>query len=58
MDLIERVLDLTLAVQQIPAPTFAEHQRADFVRQMFEAEELATVRTVGALVTFLVEKNV
>lgn len=43
MNLVERVLDLTLAIQQIPAPTFAEHKRAEFVRQQFEAEGLADI---------------
>lgn len=41
--LIERVLDLTVAIQQIPAPTFAEVMRAQFVREKFLAEGLADV---------------
>ncbi len=38
-----RVLDLAVAVQQIPAPTFGEAQRAAFVLQRFEAENLHQV---------------
>ncbi len=41
MDWVERVLTLALAVQQIPAPTFHEEQRAAFVRQRWEAEGVA-----------------
>ncbi len=42
-DLIERLLDLTVAIQQVPAPTFAEGQRAEFVRDQFLAEGLQDV---------------
>jgi acetylornithine deacetylase/succinyl-diaminopimelate desuccinylase-like protein len=41
--LIERVLDLACAIQQIPAPTFAEGERAAFVRDQFAAQGLAQV---------------
>lgn len=41
--LIERVVELAIAVQQIPAPTFSETQRAAFVRQGFETEGLEDV---------------
>jgi acetylornithine deacetylase/succinyl-diaminopimelate desuccinylase-like protein len=41
--LVERVLDLACAVQQIPAPTFAEAERAAFVRDQFAAQGLADV---------------
>ena len=41
--LVNRVLDLTVAIQQIPAPTFAEARRAEFVRQQFLAEGLSEV---------------
>ena len=41
--LIERVLEMAVAVQQIPAPTFSETRRAAFVRQAFEAEGLEDV---------------
>ena len=30
------LVDLAIAVQQIPAPTFAEQDRAKFVQQRFE----------------------
>jgi len=33
--LIKRVLDLAVEIQQIPAPTFAEQARANFVKQKF-----------------------
>ena len=36
--LVKRLLDLTVQIQQIPAPTFAEEQRAQFVKGLFEAE--------------------
>jgi tripeptide aminopeptidase len=41
--LVNRVLDLALAIQQIPAPTFQEEKRAAFVRDQFLAEGLADV---------------
>lgn len=37
------LVDLAIAVQQIPAPTFAEQVRADFVQWQFEAMGLADV---------------
>ncbi len=37
---VKRLLDLTVEIQQIPAPTFAETQRAQFVQGLFEAEGL------------------
>lgn len=43
IDLIAPLLDLTVAIQQIPAPTFREAQRADFVRQTFLTEGLSAV---------------
>jgi tripeptide aminopeptidase len=33
--IIERVLDLAMQIQQIPAPTFGEGRRAEFVRKYF-----------------------
>jgi tripeptide aminopeptidase len=42
-DLLERLLDLAVAIQQVPAPTFHEEQRAGFVRAQFEKEALAGV---------------
>jgi acetylornithine deacetylase/succinyl-diaminopimelate desuccinylase-like protein len=41
--LVERVLDLACAIQQIPAPTFAEAERAAFVRDQFTTQGLAHV---------------
>lgn len=38
--LIERVLDLAVAIQQIPAPPFEEHQRAMFVLEKFRSAGL------------------
>jgi tripeptide aminopeptidase len=41
--LITRVLDRAIAIQQIPAPTFHEAERAGFVRTRFAEEALADV---------------
>ncbi len=41
--LLERLLELAIAIQQIPAPTFEEGSRAEFVRQRFLAEDLLNV---------------
>jgi tripeptide aminopeptidase len=38
-DLISRLLNLAIAIQQIPAPTFHEGKRAEFVRNRFGEEE-------------------
>ncbi len=40
---IETLIDLTLQIQQIPAPTFEETRRAEFVRARFQAEGLTDV---------------
>lgn len=48
MDITEKVLDLAIQIQQIPAPTFAEQQRAVFLRDCFASEGLREV-TVDAL---------
>jgi tripeptide aminopeptidase len=40
---VKHLLDLTIQIQQIPAPTFAEAQRAQFVRGLFEAEGLQDI---------------
>jgi len=42
-DLISRLLDLAVAIQQIPAPTFHEAERAEFVRARFAEENLQKV---------------
>lgn len=41
--LINRILDLAVTIQQIPAPTFGEARRADFVHRQFLAEGLTDV---------------
>jgi acetylornithine deacetylase/succinyl-diaminopimelate desuccinylase-like protein len=41
--MIERLLDLACAIQQIPAPTFHEHARAAFVRDQFLSLGLSEV---------------
>ncbi|UCH60658.1 MAG: M20/M25/M40 family metallo-hydrolase [Anaerolineales bacterium] len=41
--LIEQVIELSLAVQQIPAPTFSEARRAAFVHQGFYSQGLLDV---------------
>jgi tripeptide aminopeptidase len=42
-ELISRLIDLAIAIQQIPAPTFHEAQRAEFVRSRFAEEGLVDV---------------
>jgi tripeptide aminopeptidase len=42
--LTEKLLDLAIAIQQIPAPTFAEQPRAVFVRRRFLEEGLSDVQ--------------
>ncbi len=41
--LIEKVIERAIAIQQIPAPTFAEQKRAEYLRQAFEDEGLTKV---------------
>jgi acetylornithine deacetylase/succinyl-diaminopimelate desuccinylase-like protein len=43
-----RTLDLAIAIQQIPAPTFAEQARGQFAARLFESEGLQDV-TIDAL---------
>lgn len=43
MTLTDRLLDLAMQIQQIPAPTFAEGARAEFVRDFFIKEKLKDV---------------
>lgn len=40
---IERAVELAIQVQQIPAPTFNESQRAEFVRSCFTRENLVDI---------------
>lgn len=42
-DSVNRVLDLAVRIQQIPAPTFGEGRRAEFVRGLFAGEGLLDV---------------
>jgi acetylornithine deacetylase/succinyl-diaminopimelate desuccinylase-like protein len=42
-DTLERLLDLAIAIQQIPAPTFEETRRAAFILERFRAENLSDV---------------
>jgi tripeptide aminopeptidase len=48
-NIVERVIDLAIQIQQIPAPTFEEGSRAEFVRGLFEREGLqdVTIDEVG-----------
>jgi len=39
----QRVLELAIQIQGIPAPTFQEHERAAFVQSLFVTEQLANV---------------
>lgn len=43
IDLSIRILDLTMQIQQIPAPTFNEELRSVFVRDLFQKENLKDV---------------
>jgi acetylornithine deacetylase/succinyl-diaminopimelate desuccinylase-like protein len=43
-ELIPRLLDLAVAIQQIPAPSFHEAERAAFVRARFADENLQSVQ--------------
>ncbi|HSL29763.1 MAG TPA: M20/M25/M40 family metallo-hydrolase [Anaerolineales bacterium] len=42
-DLVSRVVQLAVRIQQIPAPTFQEGNRAEFVRSLFLEEKLQEV---------------
>lgn len=42
-DISNRVLNLATAIQQIPGPTFQEHQRAEFICSQFKAEKLKDI---------------
>jgi len=41
--IVEKLLNLAIQIQQIPAPTFAEGARAAFIRDRFQKEKLAEV---------------
>ena len=42
-DLVNRVIELAIQIQQVPAPTFDEWKRAEFVSTLFEQEGLESV---------------
>ena len=42
--MLEKILDLAVAIQQVPAPTFEEMQRAQFVQTHFQHAGLTEVR--------------
>ncbi|MCX6067632.1 MAG: M20/M25/M40 family metallo-hydrolase [Chloroflexi bacterium] len=46
--MINRLLNLAIQIQQIPAPSFAENERAQFIRKMFAAEALTDIQTDSA----------
>jgi len=43
VNVVQRVIHRAIEIQQIPAPTFSEHQRAKFVQACFEQEGLTRV---------------
>lgn len=43
MNITQQLLDLAIQIQQIPAPTFDEKRRGEFVRDLFEKEGLQDV---------------
>jgi tripeptide aminopeptidase len=43
--ILSRLIDLAIEIQQIPAPTFHETERASFVQTLFEQEALADIST-------------
>jgi acetylornithine deacetylase/succinyl-diaminopimelate desuccinylase-like protein len=47
-EIISRLLKLTIQIQQIPAPTFHERERAEFIRARFLEEGLQDVETDAA----------
>ena len=42
-NIVDKILERAVAIQQIPGPTFAERQRALYVKELFEADGLADV---------------
>jgi acetylornithine deacetylase/succinyl-diaminopimelate desuccinylase-like protein len=44
-EMINRLLDLAVEIQQVPSPTFHEEKRAEFVRGLFVKENLQDVST-------------
>lgn len=44
-DLVNRLVELAIRIQQIPAPTFQEEARAEFIHELFIREQLEDVCT-------------
>lgn len=44
-DIVNRIVELAVQIQQIPAPTFHEERRAQFIHQLFVNEKLEDVCT-------------
>lgn len=42
-NIVNRVVELAIQIQQIPAPTFHEEKRAEFIQQQFENEQLQDI---------------
>jgi acetylornithine deacetylase/succinyl-diaminopimelate desuccinylase-like protein len=42
-DLVNRLVELAIRIQQIPAPTFQEKERAEFIHELFAREQLKDV---------------
>lgn len=42
-DIVNRMVELAVQIQQIPAPTFHEQKRAEFIQKLFIGEELQDV---------------
>jgi tripeptide aminopeptidase len=42
-DVVKRMIELAIQIQQIPAPTFEEQKRAEFVQGLFVAEQLKDI---------------
>jgi acetylornithine deacetylase/succinyl-diaminopimelate desuccinylase-like protein len=42
-DIVKRVIELAVQIQQIPAPTFHEQKRAEFIQKLFVEERLQDV---------------
>ncbi|MFH2038174.1 MAG: M20/M25/M40 family metallo-hydrolase, partial [Chloroflexota bacterium] len=57
--LMERLFDLAIEIQQIPAPTFHEEDRANFIRECFQLEKEVTVEmdSVGNVLACLPGKG-
>ncbi|MBL8090461.1 MAG: M20/M25/M40 family metallo-hydrolase [Anaerolineales bacterium] len=56
---MNKLLDLAIQIQQIPAPTFEEKMRGEFVRDMFEKENLkdVSIDAIGNVYARMVGKN-